>query len=98
MISLLFLFIYAVLVGLIAKSLHPTDAPVGLLSTICVGLAGTYVGGFINWILGSGRHPIETSGIIMGVIGGVLALAIWRWFNLKFSASGTRSFWTGKLK
>ena len=96
--SFLFLFIYAVIVGLIAKAIHPKDAPVGLLSTLCVGLTGTYIGGVINWVLGFGHQPIERSGLIMGIIGGVIALAIWRWYNLKFSPEGQRSFWNGKLR
>jgi uncharacterized membrane protein YeaQ/YmgE (transglycosylase-associated protein family) len=96
--GILFMLIYAIIVGIVAKLIMPNDAPVGLLSTICVGVAGTYVGGFINWAIGAGRSPFETSGIIMGIVGGVIALAIWRWYNLQFSVTGPRSFWTGEKK
>ena len=96
--SLLFLFVYSIIVGLIAKVIHPKPNPVGWFSTICVGLVGSYVGGFLNWLLGYGTKPIETSGLIMGVVGGVICLAIWRWWNLQNAPDGPRSFWNGKLK
>ena len=107
---IVFMLIYAVIVGVVAKLLMPSDAPAGLLSSIVVGIVGTYVGGFLNWLLGSGSQPFETSGIIMGIIGSVIALAIWRWYNLQFVVGingtvtrwlpqmGPRSFWTGKKK
>ncbi len=86
-----FLF-YAIIVGLIAKAIMPTAAPVGLLSTIVVGIAGTYTGGLINFLIGRGDFG-QTSGIIMGILGGVVALWIWRWWCLKQAGL---NFWTGK--
>lgn len=97
--SFVFLLVYGVVVGLLAKFLHPGDDPIGLPSTLAVGILGSYVGGFINWLLGCGRGgPIHTSGILMGIIGGIICLAVWRWWNLQNSPSGPKSFWTGKLK
>ena len=96
--TILCMFIYAVIVGCVAKWLMPDDAPGGLISSIIVGVIGTYVGGFIEWIVGTGRQPFETSGIIMGVIGAVISLAIWRWYNLQFSPTGPRNFWSGDRK
>ena len=86
-----FLF-YSIIVGLIAKVIMPKDAPVGLASTILVGIAGSYTGGLINFIIGRGEFG-QTSGIIMGIVGGVIALWIWRWWTLK---QQDRSFWTGR--
>lgn len=94
MISLFILFFCAIIIGVIAKALHPGEDPVGLASTLIVGLVGTYIGGFINWILGHGQ-AIQTSGLIMGVVGGIIALVAWRWWNLR---SVERSFWTGKCR
>lgn len=81
--------IYGLIVGMIAKMLHPGEDPVGILSTIGIGVAGSYVGGFINWGLGSGG-PFSTSGIMMGIIGGVILCWIYRKYRINrfFQAQG----------
>ncbi|MCK9458311.1 MAG: GlsB/YeaQ/YmgE family stress response membrane protein [Proteobacteria bacterium] len=86
-----FLF-YAIIVGLIAKAIMPAAAPVGLLSTIVVGVVGSYVGGLINFLIGRGEFG-QTSGIILGIVGGIVALWIWRWWNTQQAGV---SFWNGK--
>jgi uncharacterized membrane protein YeaQ/YmgE (transglycosylase-associated protein family) len=98
MFSLIVLLIYGLIVGLIAKAIHPGSDPVGLGSTILVGVGGSYVGGFISWILGWSNGPIHASGLILGVIGGVICLSIWRWWNLKNDNGGAKTFWSGKIK
>jgi uncharacterized membrane protein YeaQ/YmgE (transglycosylase-associated protein family) len=95
MFSLIAWLIYGLIVGLVAKALHPGDDPVGLLPTVGVGVAGSFVGGFANWVLGNGTSPFQSSGILMGVIGGVVFLAAWRWWKLR---SKSKTFWTGKKK
>lgn len=81
---LLYLFgwiIYGLLVGTLAKYLHPgTDEPVGFLPTIGIGMAGSYIGGAVNWLLGFGGSPISSSGIIMGTLGGVVFLAAYKMY------------------
>lgn len=91
--SVVMWLIYGLIVGLFAKALHPGDDPVGFLPTIGVGVAGSFVGGLINYVLGNGSSPLQSSGILMGVIGGVIFLVIFRWGKLKYSG---RSFWTGR--
>lgn len=92
MLWLLGFLIYAIIVGLLAKAIHPGEEPVGFASTIVVGVVGSYTGGLINFVLGRGEFG-QSSGIIMGVIGGVIALAIWRWWNLR---QQNQTFWTGR--
>lgn len=84
---------YGLIVGLLAKFLHPGDDPVGFLPTVGVGVAGSFVGGLINYVLGNGSSPLQSSGLIMGIIGGVIFLTIFRWARLKYQG---RSFWTGR--
>jgi uncharacterized membrane protein YeaQ/YmgE (transglycosylase-associated protein family) len=88
--------LYGLIVGLIAKSLHPGDDPVGFLPTVGIGVAGSYVGGFVNFILGKGE-ALSSSGLVMGIIGGVIFCAAYRWWKLQ-SSDDVRSFWTGKKK
>jgi uncharacterized membrane protein YeaQ/YmgE (transglycosylase-associated protein family) len=97
MLWLFFFLIYGLVVGMIAKLLHPGPNPVGFLPTIIIGVVGSYIGGLINFLLGRG-HLGSPSGIIMGIIGGVLGLIAWRWWTLQTAPEGPRSFWTGKQK
>jgi uncharacterized membrane protein YeaQ/YmgE (transglycosylase-associated protein family) len=82
MFSLLGWVIYGLIVGSLARVLHPGDEPSGCLPTILIGVAGSYVGGVINWILGSG-DPFSASGVVMGVIGGVIACYAYQYFQKK---------------
>ena len=82
--------IYGFITGTSAKLLHPGEDPVGFLPTIGIGVAGSYIGGFINWLLGANGNPFSTSGIIMGIIGGVIFCWIYRNYRINrfFQAQG----------
>ena len=80
--------LYALVVGLVAKALHPGEDPVGCLPTLGIGIAGSFVGGFLNWLIGWGHSPFETSGFVMGIIGGVIFLTAWGWYKKKQNDNG----------
>lgn len=96
MISILLWILFGLVVGLFAKFLHPGDEPIGCLSTVAIGIGGSFVGGLINWLIGMGIHPFQPSGFIMSILGGVVCCVVWRWYSLKTSSSGPKSFFTGK--
>lgn len=96
MFTILLMIFVGFFVGLIAKMLHPGQDPVGCLPTIGIGVGGSFVGGAINWVLGMGSHPFQTSGILMSILGGILCCAAWRWYTLKNSPEGPKSFFSGK--
>jgi uncharacterized membrane protein YeaQ/YmgE (transglycosylase-associated protein family) len=96
MIHLLFFLMFGLAVGMIARAIHPQDAPIGFLPTVGIGVSGSFFGGVINWILGMGSSPIERSGFLMSILGGVLFLVAWRWWVLKTAPEGPRHFLTGK--
>jgi len=64
--------IFGFLVGLVAKFLTPGKDPSGFFATIGIGIAGAYIGGFINYLLGWGGDPLTPAGFFMGVAGGVV--------------------------
>lgn len=74
--------IYGLVVGLIAKAIHPGDDPVGFLPTIGIGVAGSFIGGGINWLLGNGGSFFQPSGILMGTAGAVIFCFIYRKYRL----------------
>lgn len=73
MILLLGWLLYGVIVGLIAKSIYKGVVPSGFVSTVVVGIVGSFIGGFLKYALTGSGDPFQASGLIFGVIGGILA-------------------------
>lgn len=90
MLYILGWLIYGLVVGLLSKALHPGEDPIGFLPTVGIGMAGSYIGGFVNWLVGAGGSPFSPSGIVMGTVGGVLCCWLWRNYNINkfFKAQG----------
>lgn len=95
MFTILMWIVFGLIVGMIAKALHPGEEPSGCLPTVVIGIAGSFVGGGINWAIGRGE-PLASSGFLMSIIGGIICCMIWRWWTLKNSPEGPKSFFTGR--
>lgn len=96
MLSLIIWSVFGLVVGIVAKLLHPGDDPVGLVPTVFIGVCGSFIGGGINWVMDLGRATFEPSGLLMSVVGGVVFCCAWRFYRLRTSDGGPRSFLTGK--
>ena len=68
--------VYGLFVGSIAKSIVPGEERMGFFQTIAVGVAGSYMGGAILYMLGK-YDSLSPSGIIMGIAGGVISLILY---------------------
>lgn len=80
MINLIIWLTYGLFVGLIAKAIYrDKSSPSGFFSTLSIGVAGSFMGGFINYLMGNG-DPLQPSGVVMGVLGGVLTCFLHRKF------------------
>lgn len=90
MLFILGWILYGLVVGLLAKALHPGEDKIGLVPTIGIGIVGSYIGGFINWLVGAGGSPLSASGLIMGTIGGIICCWIYRQYSINkfFKAQG----------
>jgi uncharacterized membrane protein YeaQ/YmgE (transglycosylase-associated protein family) len=67
-------------IGVIAKLLMPGPDPGGWFATILLGIAGSWVGGFLFGMLGL-TGPVL--GIVGAVLGAMLLLFIYRLFKSK---------------
>ena len=64
-----------------ARLLVPGPDKIGFLRTVALGIAGSFVGGFLGYVLFDkdfGEGAIQASGIIGSIIGAVIALLIYR--------------------
>lgn len=68
--------IIGLIVGVIAKFVHPGKDNMGMLLTIVIGIGGSVLATFIGSMVGLYKEG-ETAGFIMSVIGAVLLLVIY---------------------
>lgn len=76
MFNILVWCVYGLFVGSIAKSIVPGEERMGFFQTIAVGVAGSYMGGAILYMLGK-YDSVSPAGIIMGIAGGVISLIVY---------------------
>jgi len=89
MLSILGWIIYGFFVGTVAKVVFSYAFPASKfndiegLYVILLGAFGSYVGGAINFILGNSALLLSTSGLGMGILGAVVALAVLHFAHTK---------------
>jgi uncharacterized membrane protein YeaQ/YmgE (transglycosylase-associated protein family) len=72
--QIIWMLVFGLVVGLIAKLLMPGRDPGGWIVTALLGIGGSVVGGYLFGMLGLAGG----SGLIGSVIGAVLLLALYR--------------------
>lgn len=76
MFNLLVWMVYGLFVGSIAKSIVPGEENFGFIKTIALGVAGSYTGGAILYLVGQ-YSSLSPAGLFMGIAGGVVALILY---------------------
>lgn len=86
--SILMFLLFGLIVGFLARAIMPGRQSMGFLATTLLGVAGSFVGGFIgNLLYGAPLLDLHSSGFIGSIIGALLVLAIMGW-------TGRRHAWT----
>ena len=75
--EILWMLIIGLVVGAIAKLIVPGPQPGGIIATMLIGVAGSFVAGWIGFGLGL-YETGEPAGFIASVLGAVLLLLIYR--------------------
>lgn len=75
--------LYGTIVGILAKYFNQGEDPIGFIPTLLTGIAGSFIGGLLNWLLGFSTALFAPSGLIMSVIGGVVFCWLYKKYNLK---------------
>lgn len=82
MFNILVWCVYGLFVGSIAKSIVPGEENFGFVKTVALGVAGSYMGGAILYLLGS-YDAVSPAGILMGVAGSILTLVLYNKLSTK---------------
>lgn len=73
--GILFFLVFGLVVGLLARAIMPGEQKMGWIMTALLGVAGSFVGGFVSSLF-TRQHVTDfnTSGVIGSVIGALLVL------------------------
>ena len=75
--GLLLFIVFGFVVGLIARAIMPGRQSMGLLMTTGLGIAGSFLGGFIASLVTERRvTDLHTAGIIGSILGALALLAL----------------------
>jgi uncharacterized membrane protein YeaQ/YmgE (transglycosylase-associated protein family) len=85
MFSFIGTLIIGLVVGAIAKFLMPGKDPGGFIVTILLGIAGSFVAGYLGRMLGWYQEG-QSAGFIMSVLGAILLLFFYRLLTGKKTA------------
>lgn len=77
MFDLLVWCVYGLFVGSIAKSIVPGEENFGFVKTVALGVAGSYMGGAILYLIGS-YDSLSPAGLFAGTVGAVLSLVLYK--------------------
>jgi uncharacterized membrane protein YeaQ/YmgE (transglycosylase-associated protein family) len=86
---ILTMLIIGLIVGALAKLLMPGKDPGGIIITMLLGVAGSFVAGLIGRAVGWYREPSSGPGIIASVIGAMILLFIYRLIIGRRGTTGT---------
>ena len=73
--------IIGIIAGYVGRLLVPGPDPMSFVGTVVLGIAGSFVGGFLGYVLFDkdiGDGALQASGIVGSVIGAVLLLLVVR--------------------
>lgn len=78
--SILMFILFGLIVGLLARAIMPGRQSMGIIATVLVGIAGSFLGGiFGNLLLGRSIFDLHQAGFIGSILGALIVLALLGW-------------------
>ena len=78
---ILTMIVIGLIAGFIARAVVPGHDPLGVGGTILLGIVGSFIGGFLGYVL-FGKDIVEgalqPSGIVGSILGAIVALLLYR--------------------
>jgi uncharacterized membrane protein YeaQ/YmgE (transglycosylase-associated protein family) len=82
--EILRMIVFGFVIGVIARFLIPGPQPLGLIMTTLLGIAGSFLGGYLGHLVHGGEmDAAQPAGWIGSIIGAVLLLLLYGLFKKK---------------
>ena len=80
LMNFVWMAVVGLVIGALARFFYPGAVAMGWLGTILLGIVGSLVGGVIGSMFSRGKAGFQPAGLLMSIIGSILAL----WVYLNF--------------
>jgi len=77
-LHILWMLVIGLIAGALAKLIMPGRDPGGILVTLLLGLAGSFIAGFLGRAVGWYREPGSGPGLLASILGALILLGIYR--------------------
>ena len=84
-LSLVMMLVLGFISGSVATWIYPTPKALNKVQTVFLGVAGSFVGGYINHLVTGA--PNHAAGLVFSVIGAVCLSFAWSWWNKQHPAN-----------
>ena|SRR6476646_4124946 len=75
--SVILFLIFGLIVGALARLIVPGREPGGWLTSLVIGVAGAFLGGFLGRVFGLYTREVTTGGFVMSLVGAIVLVAIY---------------------
>jgi uncharacterized membrane protein YeaQ/YmgE (transglycosylase-associated protein family) len=92
---LIVLSVVGLIVGALARLLVPGRDPMGLLATAVLGIVGSFVGGFLGYLIfrkDATEGALQPANFLGSLIGAIIALLVWRAISSRGGRGGRRGY------
>jgi uncharacterized membrane protein YeaQ/YmgE (transglycosylase-associated protein family) len=80
--GIILFLVFGLVVGFLARAVMPGTQKMGLIATMGLGVAGSFIGGFLVALITSSRvTDLNTSGIIGSIVGALVLLGLMSRFS-----------------
>jgi uncharacterized membrane protein YeaQ/YmgE (transglycosylase-associated protein family) len=89
----LYLIVIGLIAGFVARAVVPGPDPMGVAGTIVLGIVGSFIGGFLGFVLFGNDFKdgaLQASGVIGSIVGAILALLVYRLVTSRSSSGLAR--------
>ncbi|MBW3539295.1 MAG: GlsB/YeaQ/YmgE family stress response membrane protein [Planctomycetes bacterium] len=76
LVALIVWAVFGLIAGAVARLLVPGRQPIGLGMTIALGIAGSFLGGFLGWLVIGTGDPLQASNMLLSIAGAALLLVL----------------------
>jgi len=90
MLHYLWVALIGLVIGLIARALHPGKDDIGFLMTAVLGIGGSFAASFLGQAIGLYKEG-QNAGFIMSVLGAIILLVVYGFIAKKKDGGGGTS-------